>query len=48
MRDVRIFSGAGLVVPVAGDINFMPALMFHPTFRNIDVYTNTGRVHITF
>lgn len=44
VRDALLYSGAGLVCPVAGDINLMPGTGSNPAFRNIDVDTNTGQV----
>ena len=36
--------GAGLVIPVAGDISLMPGTGSRPAYRNIDVDTETGVV----
>ncbi len=44
VRDVLTFGGAELVVPVAGDISLMPGTGSNPSFRRIDVDTDTGRV----
>lgn len=44
VRDVLLFGGAGLVCPVSGDISLMPGTGSHPSFRNIDVDVNTGKV----
>ena len=44
IRDVLIYGGAGLAVPVAGDINLMPGTGSDPTFRRIDVEVETGRI----
>lgn len=44
IRDVLFFGGAGLIAPVAGDISLMPGTGSHPSFRNIDVDVETGRV----
>lgn len=44
VRDALLFGGAGLVVPVAGDISLMPGTGSRPGFRNIDVDVETGRV----
>ncbi|NLL82886.1 MAG: formate--tetrahydrofolate ligase [Lentisphaerae bacterium] len=44
VRDILLYRGAGLVVPVAGDIKLMPGTASDPAFRRIDVDTNTGRV----
>ena len=38
------FGGAGLVAPVAGDISLMPGTGSKPSFRNIDVDVETGKV----
>lgn len=42
--DVLHYGGAGLVVPVAGDISLMPGTGSRPAFRRIDVDTETGQV----
>lgn len=44
VRDVLIFSGAGLIVPVAGEIKLMPGTSASPAFRKIDVDLETGKV----
>ncbi len=44
IRDLLHFGGAGLVAPVAGDIMLMPGTGSSPSFRNIDVDTETGKV----
>jgi formyltetrahydrofolate synthetase len=44
IRDVRVYRGAGFVVPIAGDIKLMPGTASNPAFRKIDVDVNTGRV----
>jgi formate--tetrahydrofolate ligase len=44
VRDVLIYRGAGLVVPVAGDIKLMPGTASDAAYRKIDVDTKTGRV----
>ena len=44
VRDVLFFGGAGLVAPVAGDISLMPGTGSKPSFRNIDVDVETGKV----
>jgi formate--tetrahydrofolate ligase len=44
IRDVLIYKGAGLAVPVAGDINLMPGTASDPAFRRIDVDVETGRI----
>ena len=44
VRDALLFGGAGLVVPVAGDISLMPGTGSRPGFRNIDVDVETGQV----
>jgi formate--tetrahydrofolate ligase len=48
VRDVLTYSGAGFIVPVAGDIKLMPGTSSDPAFRNIDVDTKTGRVRGIF
>jgi formate--tetrahydrofolate ligase len=44
IRDVLVFGGAGLIVPVAGNISLMPGTASDPAFRRIDVDTATGQV----
>lgn len=44
IRDIMIFGGAGFVVPVAGTITLMPGTGSNPSFRRIDVDTETGHV----
>ena len=44
VRDVLIFGGAGLVVPVAGNISLMPGTASDPAYRRIDVDVKTGQV----
>lgn len=44
VRDVLLYSGAGLVVPVAGDIKLMPGTVANAAYRRIDVDVTTGRV----
>lgn len=44
VRDALLYAGAGLVCPVAGDINLMPGTGSRPAFRNVDVDVKTGEV----
>ncbi len=44
IRDILTFGGAEFVVPVAGAITLMPGTGSNPSFRRIDVDTETGRV----
>ena len=44
IRDVLTFGGAGFIVPVAGSISLMPGTGSNPSFRRIDVDTDTGKV----
>ena len=44
VRDVLVYRGAGLVVPVAGEIKLMPGTSASPAYRRIDVDTATGCV----
>jgi len=48
IRDVLTFGGAGFIVPVAGSISLMPGTGSNPSFRRIDVNTETGRVEGLF
>ncbi len=44
VRDVLVYRGAELIVPVAGDIKLMPGTASAPAFRGIDVDVHTGKV----
>jgi formyltetrahydrofolate synthetase len=44
VRELRVYQGAGFVVPVAGDIKLMPGTASDPAFRRIDVDAETGQV----
>ena len=44
VRDCLFYGGAGLVVPVAGDISLMPGTGSRPAFRNVDVDLESGQV----
>lgn len=44
IRDILLYQGAGLIVPVAGDIKLMPGTASNAAFRRIDVDTETGKV----
>ena len=44
VRDVLLYSGAGFVVPVTGDLKLMPGTGSDPAFRRIDIDTATGQV----
>lgn len=44
VMDVLIYRGAGLVVPVAGEIKLMPGTSASPAYRRIDVDVETGKV----
>ena len=44
VKDVLIYRGAGLVVPVAGEIKLMPGTSASPAYRRIDVDVSSGRV----
>ena len=48
VRDVLIYQGAGLVVPVTGDIKLMPGTAANAAFRKIDVDVETGKVRGLF
>ncbi len=48
VRDVLVYRGAGLVVPVAGEIKLMPGTSASPAYRRIDVDVSTGRVRGLF
>jgi formyltetrahydrofolate synthetase len=42
IRDIRVYKGAGLIVPIAGEIKLMPGTASNPAFRRIDVDVETG------
>ncbi|MEO0144650.1 MAG: formate--tetrahydrofolate ligase [candidate division WOR-3 bacterium] len=44
VRDILIFRGAGLLVPVAGEISLMPGTASDPAYRRIDVDVETGEI----
>lgn len=44
VRELRVYQGAGLIVPVAGDIKLMPGTASDPAYRRIDVDLESGRV----
>ncbi len=44
VRDILVYPGAELIVPVAGGIKLMPGTASDPAFRRIDVDTETGAV----
>ncbi len=48
IRDILVYKGAGLVVPISGTIKLMPGTGSNPAFRRIDVDVNTGKVHGLF
>ncbi len=48
IRDFRVYRGAGLIVPIAGDIKLMPGTASNPAFRHIDVDVETGKVRGLF
>jgi formate--tetrahydrofolate ligase len=44
INDILLYRGAGLAVPVVGDIKLMPGTASDPAYRNIDVDIKTGLV----
>ncbi len=44
VRDFLLYRGAGLIVPVTGDIKLLPGTGSNPAFRRIDIDTNSGKV----
>jgi formyltetrahydrofolate synthetase len=44
VRELKVYQGAGFVVPVAGDIKLMPGTASDAAYRRIDVDTATGQV----
>ncbi|AQT69511.1 Formate--tetrahydrofolate ligase [Anaerohalosphaera lusitana] len=45
IRDIYVYEGARLVVPLAGGIKLMPGTGSDPAYRRIDVDTETGEVY---
>ena len=48
VRDILVYKGAGLLVPVAGEIKLMPGTSASPAYRRIDVDVETGKVRGLF
>jgi formyltetrahydrofolate synthetase len=44
VRDILVFTGARFLCPVTGAISLMPGTGSDPSFRRIDVNTDTGKV----
>jgi len=44
VRDVLVYQGAGLIVPVAGEIKLMPGTTATPGYMRVKVDTATGKV----
>ena len=44
VRDILVFTGAKFLCPVTGAISLMPGTGSDPSFRRIDVNTETGRI----
>jgi formate--tetrahydrofolate ligase len=44
VRDVLVYRGTGLIVPVAGEIKLMPGTASDPAFRRIDLDPASGKV----
>ena len=44
IQDFLTYSGAGFIVPVAGDIKLMPGTASDPAYRRVDVDVTTGKV----
>eukprot|EP01068_Selenidium_serpulae_P011729 Selendium_serpulae@DN5714_c1_g1_i3.p1 len=44
VRDVMIYNGAELIVPIAGDIKLLPGTGSNPGYRKIDIDSDKGRV----
>lgn len=44
IRELKVFQGAGFVVPVAGEIKLMPGTASDPAYRRIDVDLSSGQV----
>ncbi|MGI5874802.1 MAG: formate--tetrahydrofolate ligase [Bacillota bacterium] len=48
IRDVLIYGGARFLCPMAGAISLMPGTSSRPAYMNVDVDTETGKVHGLF
>ena len=48
VKDILVYKGAGLLVPVAGEIKLMPGTSASPAYRRIDVDVETGKVRGLF
>lgn len=48
IREVLTYGGAGLIVPVAGNISLMPGTGSNPAFRRVDVNVETGQIEGVF
>ena len=48
VKDILIYQGAGLLVPVAGEIKLMPGTSASPAYRRVDVDVETGKVRGLF
>ena len=44
VRDIQIFQGAGIIVAITGDIRLLPGTSSDPSFRRIDIDTDSGEV----
>ncbi|MBO5774952.1 MAG: formate--tetrahydrofolate ligase, partial [Kiritimatiellae bacterium] len=44
VKDILVYAGAGLLVPVAGEIKLMPGTSASPAYRRVDVDVETGKV----
>ena len=44
VKDILVYAGAGLLVPVAGEIKLMPGTSASPAYRKVDVDVETGKV----
>ena len=43
-HDILIYGGAGIAVPVVGDVKLMPGTASDPAYRKIDIDVKTGKV----
>ena len=44
VRDIQIFQGAGIIVPITGNLKLLPGTSSDPSFRRIDVDTESGEI----
>ena len=48
IKDIRLYSGAGLLVPFCGDVSAMPGLPTRPAYYDIDLDLETEEIRGLF